>query len=123
MIFMRKGKLKNKKNEKLIGILIGVLTTLIVVGVINVLPISSAQKNPTIGSMMDNDNMMPMMHAMMMGDQDDMMGSCMSMMKKADMEMTKEQIENMVKAMDKDGDGKCDMCGMSIEACRKMMNL
>ena len=28
----------------------------------------------------------------------------------------------MLKSMDKDGDGLCDYCGMSVEACRRMMS-
>jgi Ca2+-binding EF-hand superfamily protein len=38
-------------------------------------------------------------------------------------EMSQEEIDGMLKSMDKDGDGLCDYCGMSVETCRKMMTL
>lgn len=76
--------------------------------------------------MMSGGNMMQMMHSMMTGDMMDgnvmdsngMMGH-MSMMKNN--KMTQEETDEMLKSMDKDGDGQCDMCGMSIDTCRKMM--
>ena len=66
----------------------------------------------------DMEGMMMDMHR-----SDGMMGGgCMGMMQNAG-SMTKEEKEKMLADTDKDGDGICDMCGMTIEACRKMMGI
>ncbi len=88
-----------------------------------------------MGEMMNDDRMG--MHGMMMGDMmqdndgmNEMMKNhhgengmgCMEMMKNS-YSMSVEEKEKMLADMDKDGDGKCDICGMSIEMCRSMMGL
>lgn len=109
-------KRKSRIDEKTKGIIMGIAITLVVIGIISAVSVSSAHTN----SDKDNNEHASMMNgnhmAMMDGDSD--MTGCMSMMKD---HMTKEEIEEMLKNMDKDGDGICDMCGMSIEACREMM--
>ncbi len=122
---MRKSK---KISDKTKGIIIGITITLIGLGIISAVSVSWAHGNAATNDKTDgmmsmhdmdnsdndmmNGNNMAMMHTMMMGN-----SGCMSMMD----EMTEEEIEEMLKNMDKDGDGICDMCGMSIEACRRMM--
>jgi len=120
----------NMKNEKITGIIIGVVITLGIIGIINSISFSSAHQAGLNNDMMGDGNMignngdgmmngqggMNMMHSMMMGgsmmSDENMMGnddimngdgvSCMSMMKNHG-DMTEE-------------------CGMSIEACRRMMS-
>ena len=100
---------KKALSDKAKGIIIGIIATLSAIGIISSVSISSAHTKSGDSDMND------MMNGMMM---DDSTMSCMSMMKD---QMTEEEIEEMLKDMDKDGDGICDMCGMSIEACREMM--
>ncbi len=109
-------------NDKMIGIAIGIAIAVSAIGIINLISISSAHRSMDgmMGNMMNND----MMHLMMMGGQNTIgdsnsMMNCMSMMKNYG--MTQQEIENMLKSMDKDSDGQCDMCGMSVEVCRRMM--
>lgn len=76
-----------------------------------------------MGGMMNSADMSEMMknhHA----DADENMNEmgCTGMMENMD-SLTKEEKEKMLADMDKDGDGICDMCGMLIEMCRKMMGL
>ena len=74
-----------------------------------------------MGGMMNSESMSEMMKTHHAGADESMNGmGCMGMMKNAD-SLTKEEKEKMLADMDKDGDGKCDMCGMSIEMCRSMM--
>ncbi|MBI4170966.1 MAG: hypothetical protein HY514_04675 [Candidatus Aenigmarchaeota archaeon] len=110
----------------MLGIMIGIALTISAIGIISAVSVSYAHgrdANNMIASGMVSGDMMPMMHSMMMDgnamDGNDMMG-CMSMMKNHG-EMTQEEIDEMLKSMDKDGDGLCDYCSMSIEACRRMM--
>ena len=72
------------------------------------------------GMMMDSESMSEMMKNHHGADESMNGMGCMGMMKNAD-SLTKEEKEKMLADMDKDGDGKCDMCGMSIEMCRSMM--
>ena len=132
-------KSSTRIGDKMSGIMLGIALTLSAIGIISSISISSAHTSPSSivddsmqgmmgdqSGMMSSD-MMRMMHSMMTDDMMDgnamdsngMMG-CMSMMKNN--EMTQEEIDEMLKSMDKDGDGQCDMCGMSIEMCRKMMS-
>jgi len=121
--------IEKKVSEKIIWITIGIAITLSAIFIINALPISFAHinngNNLAANSMMNRgmmqNNMMSMMHHMI-GDSEGIMGNCISMMKNH-AEMTQEEIDVVLKAMDKDNDGQCDMCGMSIEASRKMMSL
>lgn len=123
-------KKERKFSDKTIGIMMGIAITLGAIGIVSAFSISSAHSNENgvnnmmNDGMMSNNEMMPMMHSMMMGDtmmdNNDMM-ACMSMMKNH-AEMGEEEIDEMLRSMDKDGDGLCDYCGMSIEACRKMMS-
>jgi len=81
-----------------------------------------ANNGMMMGGMMNNADMNEMMKNHH-GEDESMNGmGCMEMMKNSD-SLTKEEKEKMLADMDKDGDGKCDMCGMSIEMCRKMMGL
>ncbi len=109
--------------------MLGIALTLSAVGIISAISVSHAHSRGTSammddGMMDDGDmmsgSMMPMMHSMMMNGDEGMM-NCMSMMKNR-AQMTQEEIEEMLKSMDKDGDGLCDYCGMPVEMCRKMMN-
>lgn len=122
--------------QKKIGIVMGVVLTLSAIWIISAISVSFAHEN-TGNAMMGNDMMsrnnmmsgsgMSMMHSMMMDSQESMMDdssdmmNCMSMMKNH-VQMTQEEIEEMMKQMDKDGDGLCDYCGMSVDMCRKMMD-
>lgn len=122
---MVKKKGKNKISDKMIGILMGMTITfsiIVIVGAVSAL--SRANGNLVIDNMMEND--MPMMHSMMMGGDSDMNGGMMECMKimndaTSDKEITEEEMNKMIQEMDKDGDGLCDYCGMSVEHCRKMM--
>ena len=101
---MVKIKSKKKVSDKMIGIMIGIAITLSAIGIISAVSVSYAHRaasNTMDGSDMMSGNMMPMMKQH---------------------EMTQEEINEMLKSMDKDGDGQCDYCSMSIEMCRKMMN-
>ena len=121
-------RIKQKRNDKLIGIIIGIILTIAIGVLISVLPISIAhQKETNSISMMDNGNMM---HSMMRNDLNNNEMNCGSMMKDHDMincrEMMNsnariEESEEMMEDMDKDKDGVCDHCGMSVEACGNMM--
>ena len=78
--------------------------------------------NGMMGGMINSESMSEMMKNHH-GEDESMNGmGCMGMMKNMD-SLTKEEKEKMLADMDKDGDGICDMCGMSIEMCRKMMGL
>lgn len=70
--------------------------------------------------MMDSNSDMNEMHSMMHGSGEVHGAGCMGMMHNSE-SMSAEEKEKMFANMDKDGDGKCDMCGMPIEMCRKMM--
>ena len=121
----------NNISDKTKGIIIGIAITLVGIGVISAVSVSWAHGNAdtndqTAGMVSmhdmdssDNDmmggNNMAMMHEMMMDDDSGM--GCMSMMHSSDFRGNEEMLKNM----DKDGNGICDMCGMSIEACREMM--
>ncbi len=72
--------------------------------------------------MMDGNSDMNEMHKMMHGSENEMGAGCMGMMENME-SMSLEEKEKMLADMDKDNDGKCDMCGMSIEMCRSMMGL
>lgn len=133
-------KRKNKVNDKMLGIMIGIAVTISAIGVINSVSVSFAHGNEGIS--MDNNMMhsmmggsngmmsgsgMSMMHTMMMGENGGMGGGmmeCMKMMGQAadDGEITQAEMDEMMKQMDKDGDGLCDYCGMPLEMCRKMMS-
>ena len=69
-------------------------------------------------SMMSMGDMNMMGNMMHVSDDSGGMMSCMNMMKG----MSKEEKEEMLKSMDKYNDGECDICSMSIEMCRQMMN-
>ena len=98
-------------SEKTKGIIIGIFIALSAVGIISAITVSSAHTNENSES--------DMMHSMMTNGNGEMdMTGCMSMMHG---QLTEEEVEEMLKSMDEDGDGICDMCGMSIEACRDMM--
>ena len=122
-------RIKQKRYDKLIGIVIGITLTIAIGVLISVLPISLAhQKETNSIGMMDNGNMM---HSMMMDDLNNNEMHCGSMMKDDDMrnhcmrmmgsDTSIEESEEMMKDMDKNGDGICDHCGMSVEACGNMM--
>ncbi len=113
---MSKKKSRIKISDKVMGIITGVAITLVAIGVISAISVSSAHTNSGANNMM-NGNAMPMMHEMMV-DSDTSMGGCVSM---HGSDMTEEEIEEMLRSVDKDGDGICDMCGMPIETCRRMM--
>ena len=67
-------------------------------------------------------NMMTDMNMMNMNDMNgDMMQTCMALMENSK-GMSEDEKEEMINEMDKDNDGKCDMCGMSIEMCKQMIN-
>lgn len=128
---MSKRKSKNKISDKMIGVIIGMAITLSAIGIISAASVSfgntnfrSYAANDMEGESMMAGDMMSMMHSMMMGDtmmdNKDMM-KCVSMMNNSG-EMTQEEMEEMMQQMDKDGDGLCDYCGMSLEACRRMMS-
>ena len=130
---MSKRKSKIKVSNKMIGILIGIAITLSAIGVISAMSVSfghpnsrSYAANGMMGDNMMSGNMMSMMHSMMMNENNGMMGmtECMEIMNQAmsDGEITQAEMEEMMQQMDKDGDGNCDYCGMSIEACRKMIS-
>ncbi len=123
---------KSRISDKMVGILLGIAITLSAVGIIGTMSVSYAHSRDT-STMMDgqesmmgdamSDNEMPMMHSMnsmMMGG--DGMMECMKIMKQTagDGEVTQEEMEGMMLQMDKDSDGQCDYCGMSIEMCRRM---
>ena len=117
-------KRKNKVNGKMTRILVGVAIMFSVIGIIAVSTFVRADGNFYTGNMMEND--MSMMHSMMMGGDSDMNGGMMECMKimndaTSDKEITEEEMNKMIQEMDKDGDGLCDYCGMSVEHCRKMM--
>ncbi|MBI4095984.1 MAG: hypothetical protein HY438_03930 [DPANN group archaeon] len=102
-------------SQKMLGIMIGVGLMLGIIGIINAVSVSFARENDN--SMMD-DGMMSgnMMHPMMMGGNGGMMEHTSH---RGD--LTEEEMEEMMEHMDKDGDGLCDYCGMSVEMCRTMM--
>ena len=121
-------KSRTRISDRTFGIMLGIALTLGAIGIVSSISVSSAHTNPSSiaddsmhgmmgdqNGMMSGGNMMQMMHSMM---NENMMGH-MPMMKNN--EMTQEETDEMLKSMDKDGDGQCDMCGMSIEMCRKMM--
>jgi len=128
---MPKEKSKRKVSDKMLGIMIGIALTISAIGVAGIASVSYAHSRDTnnmmnsdmMGGMMDDqDNMMgdgmmsgdmSMMHSMMMGDSSGVM--------KNHMQMTQEEIDEMIKDMDKDGDGLCDYCGMPVSMCRKMI--
>lgn len=122
-------KSSTRIGDKTFGIMLGIALAISAIGVISAVSVSYAHGRDA-NNIMDNGmmsgDMMPMMHSMM-NDQENMMDNsngmmgCMSMMKNH-AQMTQEEIDEMLKSMDKDGDGQCDMCGMSIEMCRKMMS-
>ncbi len=122
-------KSSTRIGDKTLGIMLGIALAISAIGVISAVSVSYAHGRDA-NNIMDNGmmsgDMMPMMHSMM-NDQENMMDNsngmmgCMSMMKNH-AQMTQEEIDEMLKSMDKDGDGQCDMCGMSIEMCRKMMS-
>lgn len=124
---MSKRKSKIKVSGKTTGIMIGIAITLSAIGIISALSVSSAHTNRNFytNGMMDND-MMSMIHSMMMDENGGMtsMMECMEMMNQAmsDGKVTQAEMKEMMQQMDKDGDGNCDYCGMSIEACRRMIS-
>ncbi len=125
--------------HKMFGIMIGVALTLSAIWIISAVSVSFAQedvRNYMMSGMMpvannqeimmsdampDNEMSGNMMHSMMMGGNG--MSKCMKMMNQAmdDGKITQEEMEEMMGQMDKDGDGLCDYCGMSVEMCRRMM--
>ncbi len=120
---------KKKVSDKMLGVMIGIALTISAIGVISAVSVSYAHDrdaNNMMGNDMMSGDMMPMMHSMMMNGGESMMDdsngmmNCMSMMKNHP-QMTQEEIDGMLKSMDKNGDGLCDYCGMSVEMCRKMM--
>lgn len=121
-------KSKKNVNDKMLGIMIGIALTISAIGIISAVSISythGRDANDMMGHDMMSGDMM--MHSMMMDEQGNMIEdstdtmNCMSMMK--DHKMTQEEIDEMMKSMDKDGDGLCDYCGMSVAMCRNMMSL
>ena len=88
-----------RKISKMIGIMIGLALTISAVVVISAVSVSFGHENE-VNSMIGSDMMSGnMMHSMMMKENGGMMSQ-----------------------IDKDGDGLCDYCGMSIETCRRMMS-
>jgi len=139
-------KRKSKISNKMIGIMIGIAFTLSAMGVISSASVSyphdrdansmmtgrmmSGDMTPVMvggdGEMMgyqDNTMADDMMHSMMMNENGGTM-ECMKMMGQAieNGEITQDELEEMMRQMDKDGDGQCDYCGMPIEMCGKTMS-
>lgn len=120
-------KKKTNSNRKLVKSLVIAIIVLII-GISAIYAhTSNRQFSNDMMSMMDMDGMnmnmnmdgMNMMNSMMhASDNSGGMMACMSMMKN----MPKEEMEEMLRSMDKDNDGKCDMCIMSIKMCKQMMN-
>lgn len=105
---MKNKKTKSKRN--LIRNLV-IVTTLLIIGISAIYAYNNNRES-------DN-NMMSNMNMMGMNDMNgNMMQTCMALMKDSE-GMSKEE---MLSSMDKDNDGKCDMCDMSIEMCKQMMN-
>ncbi len=91
-----------KMNEKLTGMLIGVLLT---IGILTLFGITAAHTSNSDDTERNNIGMMGHM-SMMNGN--------------AGCEMMNSHKEMTAAEMDQDGDGFCDMCGMLIEECLDM---
>jgi len=108
-------------SEKLTGMLLGVIITVTILSAFGLVmahlndgDTTEADNGVSEPGHMSMGSGMMMMHGMYEDDHDEMHEHC-PMMEGI------EHHENMsLEEMDKDGDGLCDFCGMSIESCLSM---
>ncbi len=96
-------------NDKLLGIIAGMIVILSVAGFIGISTAHTGSITDTFQT--GTHESMESMHSMHshMHNEDGM--SCMSCM------------SMNIEEMDKDGDGFCDICGMSVEHCKSMQTI
>ncbi|MBI2583357.1 MAG: hypothetical protein HYW25_01700 [Candidatus Aenigmarchaeota archaeon] len=118
--------MKGRKGKKS-GAALGIALTLVAAVLVLAASISFAHGSSENSSTMNHgmtgvqSGSMMQAHAMMGGHTSSMMNH-MSMVQDHHDGTAEEGIENMIKHMDEDGDGECDFCKMSVDACKRMMS-